>query len=83
MRWSVSLRSGSSIAILSTPFEALRGEFVRRQRARAWSEGASDNDGLLPVPRLIVGHDLRVRDDILRRQLRELGRLSVQPTEWL
>ena len=44
---------------------------------------ASDDDSLLAVPRWIVSHDLGVRRDILRRQLRQFIGLRVDPAERL
>jgi hypothetical protein len=68
------------LAIRLTPLETTRSEFVRGERTRTRGEGDGDDHGLLSVPRLVVGHDARVRDDVLGRELWQLAWLCVDPT---
>ena len=47
------------------------------------SEPARDDDCFLAIPRRVVGHDARMRGDVLRRQLRQLVGLCVHPAKRL
>lgn len=44
---------------------------------------AGENDGLLPVPGLVVSHDFGMQCHIMWGQLRQLVGLGVDPSQWL
>mmetsp|Transcript_39072 Transcript_39072/g.85881 ORF Transcript_39072/g.85881 Transcript_39072/m.85881 type:complete len:419 (+) Transcript_39072:398-1654(+) len=79
----VAVRVGADVAVLAAPLVARGRELVRAQRHRARREGARDDDGALAVPRLVLGHDFGVGRHVVRRELRQLVGLRVQPAERL
>lgn len=53
----IPLRPGGRVTVCLAPLEALRGQLVGREAAGPRSEAARDDDRLLPVPCLVVGHN--------------------------
>lgn len=79
----IAVRIAAAVLVETAPFVSRGGEFVRRQGARAGSEAASQDDAFLSVPLLVVLQYPRVARQILRRQLRKLIRLRVEPAQRL
>ena len=70
MRRQIAFRVVALVRVLATPLEAAGRQFVGGEGTGAGREAARDDHRLLAVPRRVVGHDLGVRGDVLRRQLR-------------
>mmetsp|Transcript_31891 Transcript_31891/g.87333 ORF Transcript_31891/g.87333 Transcript_31891/m.87333 type:complete len:766 (-) Transcript_31891:1916-4213(-) len=83
VRRQVAVRVGARVAVLPAPLVARGRELVRGQRDGAGRERGGDDDGALAVPRLVLGHDARVRRHVGGRQLRQLVGLRVDPPERL
>ena len=84
MARGVSLRVGRvGVLVGAAPLVSGGREFVRRQRTRTRGERAREDDALFAVPRLVRLQNLGVRADVLRRELRGLVGLGVEPAEGL
>ena len=44
---------------------------------------AGEDDGLLPIPGLVVSHDLGMQSDVMWGELGQLIGLRVYPAQWL
>mmetsp|Transcript_100146 Transcript_100146/g.251031 ORF Transcript_100146/g.251031 Transcript_100146/m.251031 type:complete len:442 (+) Transcript_100146:99-1424(+) len=83
MRWQEASRVRPGVLVGLAPLEALRGDPVGGERATAGREAASDDDGLVREPRLVVRQHSRMERHILRAQVRLLVRLRVDPAQGL
>ncbi|GAU98336.1 hypothetical protein RvY_09497 [Ramazzottius varieornatus] len=68
VRGQVPLQVITFVPVLSAPFEATGCQLVGRQGAGTRREAAGHDDGLLTVPRWIVGHHLGVSGHVLREK---------------
>mmetsp|Transcript_13958 Transcript_13958/g.40458 ORF Transcript_13958/g.40458 Transcript_13958/m.40458 type:complete len:470 (-) Transcript_13958:5660-7069(-) len=79
----VALRVGRVVFIGAPPLVAARRQLVRREAAGTRREAACGDNAALAVPRLVALEHLGVRRHVLRRHLRQLVWLRVQPAERL
>mmetsp|Transcript_62206 Transcript_62206/g.196851 ORF Transcript_62206/g.196851 Transcript_62206/m.196851 type:complete len:1067 (-) Transcript_62206:4174-7374(-) len=83
VRWEVAVRVGARVPVGPPPLVPARRELVRREATAPRGEARRDDDALLPVPVLVPLEDLGVHRHVLRRQLRHLVGLRVDPPQGL